>query len=190
MVSLISRRLLIHLAHEIVVFDDMSPEMFKENNPEITDDRVRNFFARKENLKELLWIYFVQISGRLELISKLPKGYLESFNVTPVEQRLANRLASFNGTAPGDSPGRSYRDILREGSQYHDPAHRTVLYFWEEIAAIMKTGNLEMFPNRTVTRELIKTGRYDELLKIFQPQMAAWKKDFDECKISAFSQLG
>jgi hypothetical protein len=169
----------ITLAFEIGVFDDTPQEIFQENNPGIPSAKVSAFFERKGYLKDLLPIYIIQLSGRLELIGKLPPNYLKSLNQTDAEQRLQNRLAKFNGTAPVDSPGTSYKDLS---------PHRVVLHFWEEITAIMKSGNENMFPNRQYTRELIKSGRYSELLAIYQPMLVAWRSDFDECDLSMYYQ--
>jgi hypothetical protein len=164
-----------NLAFEIGVFDETPMEIFHENNPGIPMTKIQAFFERKNYLKELLPIYTIQLSGRLELIGKLPPGYLESLNRTNAEQRMQNRLSEFNGTAQVDSPGTSYKDSKPQ---------RVVLHFWEEITGIIKAGNANMFPNRQHTRDLIKSGRYMKLLAIFQPMLTAWRNDFDECTLS------
>ena len=54
-----------------------------------------------------------------------------------------------------------------------------VLDFWQRIAKIMEMGNLKLFSNRRKTRELLKTGTYEEMLKFFQGPLAEWRKCFD-----------
>ncbi len=55
-----------------------------------------------------------------------------------------------------------------------------VLNFWKQIASLMETGNQLMFPNRRQTRDLIKSGRYVELLQFFQPKLREWWHSFEK----------
>jgi hypothetical protein len=43
----------------------------------------------------------------------------------------------------------------------------------------MEMGNLKLFSNRRKTRELLKTGGYEEMLKFFQGPLVEWRKCFD-----------
>jgi hypothetical protein len=54
-----------------------------------------------------------------------------------------------------------------------------VLDFWQRIAKIMEMGNLKLFSNRRKTRELLKSGSYEEMLKFFQGPLMEWRKCFD-----------
>ncbi|KAJ4299553.1 zinc finger transcriptional activator [Kalmusia sp. IMI 367209] len=43
----------------------------------------------------------------------------------------------------------------------------------------MEIGNLKLFPNRRRTRELLKSGKYEELLQSFQVPLADWQRGFN-----------
>jgi len=54
-----------------------------------------------------------------------------------------------------------------------------VLDFWQRIAKIMEMGNLKLFSNRRKTRQLLRSGTYEEMLKFFQGPLTAWRASFD-----------
>ncbi|KAF2104934.1 hypothetical protein NA57DRAFT_27337, partial [Rhizodiscina lignyota] len=146
------------LAMEIGVFDDTSQKMFQQENQQMDPKAVKDYYTRKGHLKDLLGIYITQTAGRLGLTSMLPHKYLEDcFEGTP-EERLQARIRRQSFTT-------------------------MVLHFWTDLASIMHDGNKRMFPNRIVTRELIRKGEYLKLIRDFQPQLAHWRREFDRCKI-------
>jgi hypothetical protein len=169
----------IALAMELGVFDDMSIREFCENNPNIPILKIEAFWNRKKYLRELLPVYFIQLAGRLEFISKLPRGYIEALSSkTGAEERIKNLLAVFRGAAspgliPGASPGTSYKDFA-------DP-QQVLLYFWQEIAAIMKSVNQEIYKNGQMSAPLVKSGKYADLIDLYQGPLERWQRDLNEC---------
>jgi hypothetical protein len=169
----------IALAMELGVFDDMSMSEFSQNNPNIPRPKIEAFWNRKKYLRELLPVYFIQLAGRLEFISKLPRGYIEALSSkTGAEERIKNLLAVFRGAAspgliPGASPGTSYKD-------FSDP-QQVLLYFWQEIAAIMKSVNQEIYKNGQMSASLVKSGRYADLIDLYHGPLDRWQRDLVEC---------
>lgn len=169
----------IALAMELGVFDDMSIHEFCENNPNIPKVKIQAFWTRKKYLRELLPVYFIQLAGRLEFTNKLPRGYIEALSSkTGAEERIKNLLAVFRGAAspgliPGASPGTSYKD-------FSDP-QQVLLYFWQEIAAIMKSVNQEIYRNGQMSAPLVKSGRYSDLIDLYHGPLERWRNDLNEC---------
>jgi hypothetical protein len=175
--------LALSLAFEIGIFETVSQDDFLKENPSMPLNIVQAYFARKNYLKELLWVHYVQTSGRLEFIGKLPGGFLNSFHratadqrvQSEVDRRLSRRMQDPNVAF---SPMSHFKEYVQQ-----DPKTVT-LFFWQEIAAIMKSGNQTMFLNRTLTREVINSGQYHTLLHIYQPLLKDWRYEFDKCDMS------
>jgi len=170
------------LAFEIGVFEQIDKATFRALNPGHAEEKVNEYFIRKTHLKELLWIYYVQTSGRLELISRLPKGFLESLHQTEADARIQQlvheRIANIQ-----QNPNRLFSPTTLTKDFVEDP-HEITLNFWEEIAAIMKSGNQQLFLNREHTRRIIRNGDYAHYLDVYQPLLRDWRKEFDRCTTS------
>ncbi|KAF1814919.1 hypothetical protein P152DRAFT_411872, partial [Eremomyces bilateralis CBS 781.70] len=176
------------LAYELGVFDpNPSSDLYTiQDNPTVPPETIQVFFNRKRHIKELLQIYISQTSGRFGLTSMLPQLYADSSLQQPSEQRLQERKASLRrvhdllGTL-GTSPAPT-RPGLPDPSNPSIGVNELILHFWISLAGIMELGNHKMFANRRMTRDLIKSGEYEELLKSFHPLLLDWKKEFDQCK--------
>ncbi|KAF2429816.1 hypothetical protein EJ08DRAFT_734754 [Tothia fuscella] len=167
------------LAFEIGVFDQMKESEFRELNPRIPEAKVTAYFVRKTHLKELLWIYYVQTSGRLELISSLPPNFLESLHQTAADSKMQDLVT------------RRFDDMQSNRNQPPSPVqfaldhkadtHELTLKFWESIAAILKSGNQQLFLSRISTREVTASGKYQLYLDVYKPILKDWRLDFDKC---------
>jgi hypothetical protein len=171
------------LAFEIGVFDETSEAEFEEANRHLSHATVKAYFRRKSHLKDLLLIYVTQTSGRLGLTSMLPqvKRDLDLHNQrTPIEL-FNERVARIKAPPPqfGMRSDGQRLPLESVASQERHAVQDLVLDFWTRIANIMEMGNLKLFPNRRQTRELLKSGKYEELLKGFQTPLADWKRGFD-----------
>jgi hypothetical protein len=175
--------LALSLAFEIGIFETQSQEDFLKENPSMPPATVQAYFARKAYLKELLWVHYVQTSGRLEFIGKLPGGFLNSFHRATADQRVQNEVESrlsrrMQNPNIAFSPMSHFKEYAQQDPQ------TVTLFFWQEIAAIMKSGNQTMFLNRSQTREVITSGKYHKLLPIYQPLLQDWRNEFDKCTMS------
>ncbi|KAF4551197.1 Fungal Zn(2)-Cys(6) binuclear cluster domain-containing protein 12 [Elsinoe fawcettii] len=115
----------------------------------IPDDKRIAYEHRRLHVKDLLMVYMTQTSGRVGLTSMLPKNYCE--------------------------PALSHIYDLHNAKNTKD----LVIHLWLKIASIMKTGNEELFANRDTTRDIIRTGRYKDLLRGLYPQLTSWRHTMD-----------
>ena len=170
------------LAFEIGVFDETSEVEFEEANQHLSHATVKAYFRRKNHLKDLLIIYVTQTSGRLGLTSMLPQVRREDSLVqkTPLEL-YQERVARIKAPPPhqGMRPDGQRLPLESVATQERHAVQDLVLDFWDRIAKIMEVGNLKLFPNRRRTRDLLKSGKYTELLQNFQTPLVDWKRGFD-----------
>lgn len=174
------------LAFEIGVFDDTSEKEFEEANQHLSHAIVKAYYRRKNHLRDLLIIYVTQTSGRLGLTSMLPKIERDeslSGGPSPLElyQERVSRIkappAQFGMRADGQR-----LPLESVATQERHAIQDLVLDFWQRIAKIMEMGNLKLFSNRRKTRELLKSGTYEEMLKFFQGPLNEWKACFDRTR--------
>ncbi|KAF2264824.1 hypothetical protein CC78DRAFT_221107 [Lojkania enalia] len=171
------------LAFEIGVFDDTSEVEFEEANQHLSHATVKAYFRRKNHLKDLLIIYVTQTSGRLGLSSMLPKvERSEYFDHKSPLQLYQERIARIQPPPPqtGMRPDGQRLPYESVATQNRHAVQDLVLDFWTRIAKIMESGNLKLFPNRRQTRELLKSGDYENLLRHFQTPLMDWRRNFDQ----------
>ena len=169
------------LAFEIGVFDDTPEHDFKANNPELSEEKVKSYFRRKNYLKSLLPIYAAVTSGRLELTKNIPRSYLDHLKESRIG-RLEDRLGKL-GFEAGAGNGATYTSRLRLLDNH---PQELVIHLWQEISYILNSGNKTMYPNRKHTAELVANGQYVQLLQYYQPMLNEWHRDFLSCKTSEY----
>lgn len=176
------------LAFEIGVFDETSETEFEQANQHLSHATVKAYFRRKNHLKNLLIIYVTQTSGRLGLTSMLPKidQRDENFIGGPTPNELyQQRVSGIKappmqfGTRPSAAQDGQRLPLESVAHQERHAVQDLVLDFWTRIAKVMEMGNLKLFSNRRKTRELLKSGQYEEMLKFFQGPLMEWKNCFD-----------
>lgn len=159
------------IAIEIGIFDNTSEKAFRNDTPPIFKGKVAPYFARKEHVRDLLEVYISLTSGRLGLTSILPERYMSDVFATLPMGRF--RFTSRGG--PQQDPANDkLADAMRGTLQ------QKTVYFWIHLAHIMHLGNQYMYPNRNVTRELIRGGKYAKLIKRFEPLLEEWMSHFTE----------
>ena len=121
----------------------------------MTPEKRHAYETRRLHTKSLLLAYTTQTSGRLGIASMMPQMHSEP----SLSEYFENRL------------------------QY-PTTKDLVIHLFLRIAAIIKAGNRDLFPNRQRTREIIHNGQYRDLLQSIHPGLAAWKTDFERAKNS------
>lgn len=170
------------LAFEIGVFDETSEVEFEQANQSLPHSTVKAYFRRKNHLKDLLIIYVTQTSGRLGLTSMLPKVERENAPLKSPNQLYQERMAEIRRQPQmnrNDAQRQPYESVA---TQTRHVVQDLVLDFWQRIAKIMEMGNHQMFPNRRQTRDIIKSGRYEELLRYFQTPLKDWKRGLEQAQ--------
>ncbi|KAF2825850.1 hypothetical protein CC86DRAFT_293862 [Ophiobolus disseminans] len=171
------------LAFEIGVFDDTSEKEFEDANHSLSHATVKAYYRRKNHLRDLLIIYVTQTSGRLGLTSMLPKIERDESMVggpTPLDL-YHERVGRIKAPPPQFGMRSDGQRLPLESiaTQERHAVQDLVLDFWQRIAKVMEIGNLKLFSNRRKTRELLKSGDYEEMLKFFQGPLMEWKACFD-----------
>ncbi|KAI5197532.1 hypothetical protein E4T38_07951 [Aureobasidium subglaciale] len=117
----------------------------------IPPDQQEIYQRRRLHVKSVILGYITQTSGRMGVTAMLPQGYAE-----PSLSELYNpKRSSFKDT----------KDI--------------VLHFWLRLATLVKINNEELYANRQQTRDIIKTGKYRELLQRIKPSLVQWRREFE-----------
>lgn len=168
------------LAFEIGVFDETSEVEFEQANQNLPHSTVKAYFRRKNHLKDLLLIYVTQTSGRLGLTSMLPKVERDYSPMKSPPQLYQERMAEIQRQSQmmrADGQRHPYEPVA---TQTRHVIQDLVLDFWQQIAKIMEMGNHQMFPNRRQTRDIIKSGKYVELLRFFQTPLRDWRRGFEQ----------
>ncbi|KAF2848156.1 hypothetical protein T440DRAFT_429428 [Plenodomus tracheiphilus IPT5] len=171
------------LAFEIGVFDETSETEFEEANQHLSHATVKAYYRRKNHLRDLLIIYVTQTSGRLGLTSMLPKIERDESLVggpTPLEL-YQERISRIKAPPPQFGMRSDGQRLPLESiaTQERHAVQDLVLDFWQRIAKVMEMGNLKLFSNRRKTREPLKSGTYEEMLKFFQGPLTEWRTSFD-----------
>lgn len=154
------------LSTEIGVFD-LQTEREGDQKFGRTDLKFDSYNRRKNHLRELLQIYLSQTSGRIGLTSMLPKA----------------EKAFLSSDLPGHLFASPLVNNVVPPANARQKMHDTVLLFWRDLASIMHDGNLQMFANRNITRDLIRSEKYVELLTILQPRLQGWLTAFENNSI-------
>jgi hypothetical protein len=159
------------------VFDESVEATLDQDFRDQSETELRLYVRRRQILRDLLLIYVTQTSGRLGLTSMLPSNRSDPAVGDHSDPRLQNRLQMLR-----ESNRTLLNSIKSENPNTHDliDSQDKVLYFWKEMAYFFEKGNLELFPNRRRTRELITTGKYRDLLQSFNPMLREWKDTFEK----------
>lgn len=181
------------LAFEIGVFDETSENEFEEANQHLSHATVKAYYRRKNHLKDLLIIYVTQTSGRLGLTSMLPKLERDETltgGPTPLEN-YHERIKRIKAPPPqfGMRSDGQRLPLESVATQERHAVQDLVLDFWQRIAKVMEMGNLKLFSNRRKTRELLKSGSYEDMLKFFQGPLMDWKRCFDHAPQGTFYEV-
>jgi hypothetical protein len=136
------------LGHELDLFDGSD-----DAPTDSASDGTKLSFAdylllRRGRLRRLLFVYISQLASRIGCA--LPK--------TPFHTTISSSM----------SMPHSMLD-----RQWHD--HMTS---WIELSRLVRTTSEFLFPSKSVTRELLRSGRYCEFLDHFRPLLSQWLEKY------------
>lgn len=175
------------LALEIGLFEDRTEEELLRSTSGVPADEIHAYHIRKMKTRAVFWAFYVQTCGRLELIGKVPANYLESFNYGIADMRVRDAVKQ-RALMHDNKPYEPYQPMVRSGS-HGLSKEEAVWFFWQEITAIMKSGNQNMFPRKERTRELTRTGEYRKWIEIYAPLLQEWRDEFDKCDLGNYYGL-
>lgn len=162
------------LAYELGVMDDGASKIHLVH----ANAADSPFDQRRYNIRRLLYVYLTQTSGRLSLPSPIPKKF----------GKALFEYGQQYSTSSASSPQENGEDPLNQEPS-HDMAQDKGLDLWFRLARLFAKGNAEIFPSRNVTHEIIRSGRYREILDSYELLHFEWRKDFDECEMSECGSL-
>ncbi|WEW56978.1 zinc finger transcriptional activator [Emydomyces testavorans] len=73
----------------------------------------------------------------------------------------------------------------------HDASvkHGNTIRCWVGVASLMKRGNELLFPSREKTRDIIQSGEYLAYLRMLNPLLQDWQREFERAKLSKAMRL-
>ncbi|KIV99445.1 uncharacterized protein PV09_08874 [Verruconis gallopava] len=167
------------LALEIGLFDDRSEEDLLRTVSGVTQAEIAEYHARRTKTRDIFWAFYVQTCGRLELIGKLPPGYLESLHHSEADVRIQHTVKS--RAAAYDHKVDAQYTPMPQASPHLENVQEAVWFFWQELTAIMKSANMNMFMRKEETRKITRTGEYRKWIHVYAPMLDEWRTEFEKC---------
>ena len=166
------------LAYELGVFDDID-ELLKDDaitRPEYQDEVYRQ---RATRIKRLLLIYTTQLAGRLGWKSMAPE-HLRRADPAVTRRRPFSNEENTPGTALSSTISNAF--IYVPDLDLDDQ----IIHCWAGISNAMHIGNEKLFRSRQYTANIVRTGRYVDLLREFTPILQDWYKEFERFRLPHF----
>ena len=132
------------LGHELDLFDDSKFGATDASADENDAAYSAYMELRRNRLRRILFVYISQLASRIGCA--IPK--------TPFHTTISSILSEYSSA---------------QDRQWHD--HMTS---WIELTHIVRTSSEFLFPSKSVTRELLQSGRYSEFLEHFRPLLKQW----------------
>lgn len=168
------------LAYELGVFDDID-ELLQDGaitRPEYEDEGYRQ---RAYRIKRLLLIYVTQLAGRLGWTNMVSETLRRS-DPAVSRRRPPSTAAAAESTTPGTNTSFSNSFNYIPDLELDDQ----VIHCWAGISNIMHIGNEKLFRSRTHTANIIRSGRYLDLLEEFRPFLEVWHNEFERFRLPPF----
>ncbi|RPA87390.1 hypothetical protein BJ508DRAFT_59264 [Ascobolus immersus RN42] len=126
--------------------------VFDEDTRSQEEDAPYRYQCKR--LQRKLLVYIMQLASRLGFTPMVPMEIcnLESFSHLK------------NGTPTWSTVG-EMNDVVYD--------------YWAELSLLMKKGASLLFPSRSATKEIIRQGKYNSLLRSCLPEMRDWKDRFE-----------
>lgn len=169
------------LGLEIGLFDDRTVDDLLQNTVDVPEEEIRAYHTRKIKTKDIFWAFYVQTCGRLELIGKLPRDYLGSLHHSEADVRIQEAV-KIRAKAYDRSAEHPY-DKMPHSARYARDPNEVTWFFWQEITAIMKSGNETMFSTKAKTRRITRSGEYRKWLHVYRPLLQDWRDEFEACEL-------
>ncbi|KAL7271788.1 zinc finger transcriptional activator [Rhizina undulata] len=150
------------LAYELGVFDEIddSPTTPPHTSTFSTCPDQPNppsFRLRAQRIQKLLLVYVLQLASRLGWTSMIPRHITHA-----VRHKLGQDPPGLGGTWKSE-----------------DELQDVVFRSWVDLTMLMKSSAEMLFPSRSYTKSIMRTGRYVSLLVHFQPLLRNWKQEFE-----------
>ncbi|KAI5776291.1 hypothetical protein EDC01DRAFT_486051 [Geopyxis carbonaria] len=149
------------LAYELGVFDENGDDLTPVPTPPATVEPVMPFRVRSKRIQRLLLVYTMQLASRLGWTSMIPPALRDTIRR--------------NHCMPNPQSDWSNPDALQDA----------VFSTWVDLTVFMTSSAETLFPSRSVTRALMRSGQYVVHLECFRPQLEKLKMQFMALKLPA-----
>jgi hypothetical protein len=159
------------LAYELGVFDEIDePASQTPLHAELDASRLR--FQR---IQKLLLVYVLQLASRLGWTSMIPR------HITHLVRHKLNSQAPSPASASVNSAPNSSWDPRGSRMRWEneDELQDVVFHTWVDLTMLMKSSGEKLFPSRSATKSIMRSGKYVSLLEHFQPLLRDWKREFE-----------
>ena len=157
------------LSFELGVFDsaeELGAVGRDYHRPEYQSPAYR---MRANRLRNLLLVYFTQLSGRLDWPNPCDGNILANL-----------KLPGRDGGDGGGNDDNHDNNANGSSSSSSSTIQDIIQQSWIEVTNLMRSGNELLFATRDQTRDLIRSGRYTSLLEHFQPRLRSCREDLDQ----------
>lgn len=163
------------LAYELGVFDEIdepTPPGPPTDLP-AADGAIRLRFAR---IQKLLLVYVLQLASRLGWTSMIPRHITQA-----VRHKLNSQAPSPASLSSAPHSASSGRPNTRWESE--DELQDVIFNSWVDLTMLMKSSAEKLFPSRSVTKNIMRSGEYVQQLEYFRPLLREWKRDFEGLRL-------
>jgi hypothetical protein len=176
------------LAVEVGLFDTRTEDELKATITGVPDHEIHDYQVRKIRTRDVFTVTYIQTCGRLELIGKVPNHFLESLNFGVADTRVSDAVAKLKLQYETGIPQEFFPMINASTVPYIQSEQDSIWFFWQEITAIMKSANQNMFTRKEKTRAIAHTGEYRKWISAYGPLLNEWHEEFDKCDLSKFTK--
>ncbi|KAM0254301.1 hypothetical protein ACHAQJ_006942 [Trichoderma viride] len=139
------------LSHELDIIESKEEPAAQSSSSPQNMSYSDYLIIRRNRLRRVLYIYISQLASRLGC----------SYPKTPFHQVVASSISH-----PQNSP-------LDE--QWHSHVSS-----WIELSRLIRSSSEFLFPSKSVTKELLRSGRYGAFLDHFRPLLEQWRQQHSE----------
>ena len=155
------------LSFELGIFDATLDDSVLDRSSYRPEYQSPAYLTRATQLRNLILVYLTQLSGRLDWPNPCDGNVLASLRLPA--------LGPGDGGGGGSVAASDFSNIAKSSISIEN----TIQLCWIEVTTLMRKGNELLFPTRDHTRDLIRTGRYTDLLEHFQPLLKDCRRDLD-----------
>lgn len=161
------------LAYELGVFDEIDEVVAAP--PTDAPAAEAAFRLRFSRIQKLLLVYVLQLASRLGWTSMIPRHITHA-----VRHKLNSQAPSPASLSSGPPPASAHPNTRWESE---DELQDVIFHSWVDLTMLMKSSAELLFPSRSVTKSIMRSGKYVALLEHFRPLLREWKREFESLQL-------
>ncbi|KAL9088840.1 MAG: hypothetical protein Q9159_002876 [Coniocarpon cinnabarinum] len=134
------------------------------------DSMSSTYSKRAENIRNLLYIFSIQTSGRLSIPSMIGEHHWAQVTTKP---------NSPHGDSSNSSQSPSNPAVVSIAPNL--TFEETAMHFWFRIAQLFSIGNKMLWPSQSRTLQIVEKGIYADMLDRLAREHEKWRQAFDRC---------